>query len=104
MADSEEAQYKQAFMKRVAEARIARGLKQWELAQKLDMEQDRYKQYETRSLLPHHLIGRFCLICRIEADWLLTGHGQKPIKALEVVASEPKPATKPKKAKSRRVA
>lgn len=104
MADSEEAQFKQAFMKRVAEARIARGWKQWELAERLGMEQDKYKQYETRSLLPHHLIPQFCLACRVDMDWLLTGLGRKPIKALEVVTGEPRPVTKPKRAKTRRTA
>lgn len=105
MAESEtEAEYKQAFRKRVADARIARGLKQWQIAEALGMTQDKYKQYETRSLLPHHLISRFCIICRVAPDWLVTGHGQKPPQPLHLAASEPVPAPKPKRARKRRAA
>lgn len=99
-----ETEYKQAFMKRVAAARIARGLKQWQLAEALGMPQDRYKQYESRSLLPHHLIGRFCIVTRVDPEWLLTGHGQKPLKQLRLADAEPEPATKPKRSRSRRAA
>jgi len=106
MAESEtEAQYKQQFMARVAEARIARGLKQWQLAEALGMAQDKYKQYEGRSLLPHHLIGRFCIITRVEPEWLLTGRGQKPIKGLHIAETEEaSPIPKPKRTRAKRAA
>lgn len=95
-------------MERVAEARISRGYKQWQIAELLGMPQDKYKQYEKRSLLPHHLIGRFCLICRVDPEWLVTGHGKKPIQALKIAASEeeaaPSPKAKPKKSKANRAA
>jgi len=105
MAESEtEAQYKQAFIDRVKAARIATGMKQWQLAESLGMPQDKYKQYEGRSLLPHHLIGRFCLVTRIEPEWLLTGRGQKPIKPLHVTESEPAPVAKTKRSKARKAA
>jgi transcriptional regulator with XRE-family HTH domain len=81
MADSEtEVQYKQAFIERVKAARIATGMKQWQIADALGMPQDKYKQYESRSLLPHHLIGRFCIVTRVDPEWLITGRGQKPPK------------------------
>ena len=81
MADLEtEAQYKQAFIERVKTARIATGMKQWEIAEALGMPQDKYKQYETRSLLPHHLISRFCILTRTDPEWLVTGRGQRPLK------------------------
>lgn len=105
MAESEtEAEYKQRFMARVAEARIARGLKQWQLAEALGMPQDKYKQYESRSLLPHHLIGRFCIVTRVDPEWLLTGRGQKPIKAIQLADTEPEPVAKPKPKPKRRSA
>jgi DNA-binding transcriptional regulator YiaG len=106
MADTEtETQYKQTFISRVKSARIATGMKQWQIAESLGMPQDKYKQYESRSLLPHHLIGRFCIITRIEPDWLLTGRGQKPIKPLHVAEQEePAPVRKPKRARSSRAA
>lgn len=105
MADSEtETEFKQRFTKRVKDARTALGWKQWQMADALDMPQDKYKQYEGRTLLPHHLIGRFCLITHVDPEWLLTGRGQKPIKALAVVPHEPAAAAKPKRARGRRVA
>ena len=106
MAESDiEAQFKQDFIDRVKAARIATGMKQWQIAESLGMPQDKYKQYEGRSLLPHHLIGRFCIITRIEPDWLLTGRGQKPLKPLHVAeADEPVAATKTKRPRSKRAA
>jgi hypothetical protein len=107
MAESEtEAQYKQAFMARTAEARVARGMKQWEIAEALGggMTQDKYKQYEKRSLLPHYLIERFCLICRVDPEWLLTGRGGKGLKALKAVSDTPPKPARAKKAKSRKAA
>lgn len=101
----EEAQYKQEFIARVREARSDLGWKQWQMAEALGMQQDKYKQYETRSYLPHHLIGRFCLVTRVEPEWLMTGRGEKTIQPLKVVErDELVVATKAKKAKARKVA
>lgn len=92
-----EAHFKQQFTGRVKDARIALGWKQWQMADALDMPQDKYKQYEGRSLLPHHLIGRFCLITHIDPNWLMTGRGEKPIQPLKSVPTEPRaPGAKPK--------
>lgn len=108
MAESEtEAQYKQAFMERVAAARSALGWKQWQMAEALDMPQDKYKQYEGRSLLPHHLIRRFCLIARVDMEWLLTGRGKMSPKALPAHTPDIQPAvpqSRQKKAKGKRAA
>ena len=105
MADSEtETEYKQRFIERVASARQATGMKQWQVAELLGIGQDKYKQYETRSLLPHYLMGRFCLITHVDPDWLITGRGKKPLKPLQAVAEEPRPAAKPKRTRARRVA
>ena len=96
MAEVEtESQFKQGFMRRVKEARISRALKQWEIADALGMAQDKYKQYETRSLLPHHLIGRFCIICRVDEKWLVTGRGKMaPQEPAEPVQKAAKPRSK----------
>jgi DNA-binding XRE family transcriptional regulator len=105
MADSDsEAQFKQAFTERVKAARIANNYKQWEMAEALGMAQDKYKQYEGRSYLPHHLIGRFCILCHINPEWLMTGRGQKPLKPPHIVDTEEAPVRKPKKAKRSRAA
>jgi len=73
-----ETQFRHAFIKRIKEARMALGWTQRQMAEALNMPQDKYKQYETRSLLPHYLIVRFCLMARIDCEWLLTGRGKKP--------------------------
>lgn len=105
MAESDiEAQFKQEFTGRVKAARAALGWKQWQMADALGMPQDKYKQYEGRSLLPHHLIGRFCLVTHIDPEWLMTGRGNKPLKSLAVVASEPVPKAKPRRSRARRAA
>ena len=104
MPDAEtETQYKQEFIDRVRSARIATGMKQWQIAEALAMPQDKYKQYESRSLLPHHLIGRFCILTRVDPEWLITGRGQKPLKPLHLTESEPAPVAKPAR-KGRRTA
>jgi DNA-binding XRE family transcriptional regulator len=97
-------QYKQEFTSRMKEARIARGLKQWEMGEALGMPQDKYKQYEGRSLLPHRLIGRFCIVTRVDPTWLVTGRGEKLLRPLQLAEPEPAPVPKPKRARSKRVA
>lgn len=105
MAESEtETQFKQRFTKRVKDARVAIGWKQWQIADALGIPQDKYKQYEGRSLLPHHMIGRFCLITHIDPEWLLTGRGQKPLQPLRLAPTEAEPVAKPKRTRARRVA
>jgi transcriptional regulator with XRE-family HTH domain len=104
MADSEtEVQYKQAFIERVRAARIAANLKQWQIADALGMPQDKYKQYESRSLLPHYLIGRFCILTRVDPEWLITGRGQKPLKPMHI-AGGAEPTAKPKRKGAKRAA
>lgn len=104
MAETDaEAKYKQDFMGRVAEARIARGWKQWQAAEALDMAQDKYKQYETRSLMPHHIIGRFCLVARVDMAWLLTGRGRRPIKQFELIETPAEPQAKRKSPAQRKI-
>lgn len=105
MAESEtETQFKQAFTDRVKAARIATGMKQWQVADSLGIPQDKYKQYEGRSLLPHYLIGRFCIICRVDPVWLMTGKGQKPLRPPHIVETEERPVPKPKRARRSRAA
>jgi DNA-binding XRE family transcriptional regulator len=104
MADQEtEAEFKQRFMQRVKAARAALGWKQWQMADALGMSQDKYKTYEVRTYLPHHLIGRFCLITRVDPEWLVTGRGEKPLQPVKLVEQE-EAEHPPKKAKTRKVA
>lgn len=90
-----------AFRNRTRQAREAAGLKQHEIAELLGMDQPKYSKYEIRSLLPHYLVGKFCLATRISPDWLFTAKGRAP---MAVKAAE-EPNEKPvKKAKSTRKA
>lgn len=77
--------YKKQFQHRVREARMASGYTQEEMADLLNLGeggQGKYKQWETRDFLPHHVIPRFCLIAKINADWLFTGQGRAPGEAI----------------------
>jgi hypothetical protein len=67
--------FKAAFTARIRAAREARGYTQADMARLLDpdMTQDKYKQYEGRSLLPHQYIERFCLATGVDERWLFSG-------------------------------
>jgi hypothetical protein len=109
MADSDvKAQYDQEFIARARAARIATGKKQWQVAELMGIKQDQYKHYEVLTgrgrVIPHHLIGRFCLICNIDPNWLITGKGAKPLQATHIVEQEPEQLPRPKRAKRSRAA
>lgn len=102
MGESEtETQFKQLFTERVKAAREAQRLTQDQVAKALGIPQDRYKQYEGRSYLPPPLYERFCIVCRVDLVWLMTGKGQKPVR---VPQPEQEPAPQPKRARSRKAA
>jgi hypothetical protein len=105
MAESDaKAEYEQEFIDRVKSARIATGKKQWQIAELLGIKQDVYKHYEVGRLLPHHLVGRFCLLCSIDPVYLMTGKGPKPLRATHAVEAEAPPIPKPKRARRSRAA
>lgn len=79
MARDEAEEYREDFIGRTKRAREASGLTQAEVGVALgNIGQDTWKQYETRTPLPHHLIPRFCLLVRCDIIWLLTGKGHAP--------------------------
>jgi len=98
-----ETQFKQLFTERVKAARESQGLTQGQVAKALGIPQDRYKQYEGRSYLPPHFYERFCIVCRADLVWLMTGQGQKPLKAIQLV-DEPEPIARPKRRRSQKAA
>lgn len=105
MSESDaKAQYEQEFIERVKAARIATGKKQWQVAELMDIKQDTYKHFETGRVIPHHLIGRFCLICSIDPNWLITGKGAKPMQPPHIVETAPTAMPKPKRVKRSRQA
>lgn len=73
------AAYDQQFIERTRFARERAGYSQTEIAKLLDIPQDRYKQYETRSKLPYQFVERFTLACRISIEWLMTGKERMPL-------------------------
>lgn len=66
--------YNAQFIARVKEAREAANFTQVQIATVLGITQDQYKQYETRSLLPHRYIAQFCAATRISEAWLISGN------------------------------
>jgi transcriptional regulator with XRE-family HTH domain len=105
MADSDEKeQYEQEFIDRVKAARIATGKKQWQVAELMGVKQDQYKHWESGRVMPHHLIGRFCLITNVDPNWLFTGRGAKPLRATHVIEPAAEPVPKAKRAKRSRAA
>jgi hypothetical protein len=83
--------YRAAFLSRTKAARVNAGFTQEQIARALDMPQDKYKTYEVRSLLPHSLIERFCLITRVDPLWLLTGSGQAVQRKIHSVSTPKRP-------------
>lgn len=73
--------FKQRFIQRVRWARDSRGLSQDGIAALMGISQDTYKQYETRSYLPHDLVPLFLLATGVDAQWLYTEKGKGPISA-----------------------
>lgn len=81
--DPTASEFKHRFIERVREARAAR-FTQNQISKLLGIAQDTYKQYETRSFLPYHLLPRFCLLCGISVESLFEAptaarNAQKPV-------------------------
>jgi hypothetical protein len=75
MSETEE---KLAFIQRVKQARMARFETQAPMLTILELDQGTYKQYETRTPLPHRHIPKFCAATGVSMEWLLTGEGKGP--------------------------
>jgi len=84
------------FLARTCAARKLVAGSQDEFAPRLQdgMKQDHYKQYETRSLLPHELVDRFLRLTGVNYEWLFTGRGAGPTwqdRYQELLAKQEKP-------------
>ena len=73
-----ETEQKKAFIRRTKEARLAAFPKQGPMLTILDLDQGTYKQYESRSPLPHRFIPKFCAATQVTMEWLLAGEGDGP--------------------------
>lgn len=92
--------YKADFIGRIRAARDSRFAAQEDLCEVLDIKQSLYGKYETRSLMPHNLIPRFCKACGVTTEWLFTGKSAGPA----WMPFHPAPAKRRPAAKPRRVA
>jgi hypothetical protein len=65
--------YRAQFFKRVRAARALFTENPPEMAKALGVPRDTYYRYEERTMLPHHLIPRFCELTGVTVDWLMRG-------------------------------
>lgn len=70
-------QFDQDFIGRTRLAREDAKFTQIQIARLLDIPQDRYKHYETRTPLPHEFVEKFCIATRVTIEWLYTGDEKK---------------------------
>lgn len=90
-------EFKHGFIARTRLAREATGWNQREMAEALNIPLKNYESYETRSMLPHDLIARFCRIARISIDYLFTG--PSPARQNRKRSPNPKPrGSRPRRA------
>ena len=65
-------EYKKGFQQRMRAARERAGYTQAKMAALLNISQDKYAKYESRSLLPHRYVGRFCEVTDTECKFLFS--------------------------------
>jgi transcriptional regulator with XRE-family HTH domain len=79
MSSTTPRKYRDAFVGRVKTARTDAGYTQRAVAMLLGVEKSTYNNYERGrgkeppTLMPLHLIERFCVLCQVPMDWLVTG-------------------------------
>jgi hypothetical protein len=97
MTETEE---KAHFIGRTVAARRARYETQKEICALLEVDQGTYKQYETRTPLPHRLIPKFCIATGVSMEWLLSGEGKGPRRE-EYIKYIPKLKVRPNRKQAR---
>jgi transcriptional regulator with XRE-family HTH domain len=79
MSSTTPRKYRDAFVARVRQTRTDAGYTQRAVAMLLDVDASTYNNYERGrgkgppTLMPLHLIERFCVLCQVPIDWLVTG-------------------------------
>ena len=66
-----------AYIKRIRDLRIARGLTQAEMAVALGLPVERYKKYETRSVMPPYMVPRFAAIVGRTVEFVISGRNRR---------------------------
>lgn len=67
-----------AFIRRTRAAREAKFETQKPVYSYLGVPQTHYKHWETKRPMPRRFIPKFCTICEVSMEWLLTGEGAGP--------------------------
>lgn len=75
---NEELAFNNALMNRLRAWREEKGWTAAQMATALGVPADRYRKYETRSVLPPYLFERVCLICDASLENLILGTPRKP--------------------------
>lgn len=72
-----------AFIARTRQLREARGFTQAEMATAIGIAAETYRKYETRTVLPLHLLERFSLIVGRDIEYIVTGRQRRPARGAE---------------------
>lgn len=75
--DEAESKLAADYIRRVKALREARGMSQREMAAALGISLDRYKKYESRSVLPPYLLDRFAAVTHKPIAYIVTGRVTK---------------------------
>lgn len=75
MTETEETE---AFIRRTRMAREAKFKTQLPVYSYLEVRQSHYKHWETKRPMPRRFIPKFCTLCEVSMEWLLTGEGKGP--------------------------
>ena len=88
---SSPAAYRAAFFRRVRTARELYSDSPQGMAKVLGIPAGTYTRYETRTMLPHHLVPRVCQITGVSTEWLFYG----PTAARAISSTRPATGTDP---------
>lgn len=73
-----QAEFEKAFKERIKSWREEKGWTADQMATVLGVPAERYRKYETRSMMPAYLFETFCLVCDANLDNLLLGTQRRP--------------------------
>lgn len=76
--DLSQADFETKFRARVRMWREEKGWTAEQMAIVLNVPPERYRKYESRSMMPAYLFHKFCLVCDTELDNLILGTTRKP--------------------------
>jgi len=72
-----EQEFNDAFRERIKALRLSRGWSQSRVATMLGIDLERYKKYETRSIMPLYLVTKFTLLVDKSLEYTVTGHEER---------------------------